>query len=301
MTAYSGTPGRVDDAIEQRQRGNEERALLLHFRTALLVEDEAVLDRVDTRADRRARAEQALRVRRDLAPQRVRLRHRRGDLLVAEMLVFEAVALAHRAAGGPDLDHVGAVAHGLAYGLADVVGTVDDERHRRAAAQPCRGQVVDVAVTAGHRQPEVRRHRTRAEDGALVDRALDRNPVLGADVAHRREAVVEELARVGDGARAIEHPGLDGPHHGIRAAAAEEVHVRVDEAGDHRVAVGVDDPPVAPRGDRPLGPDGHDALAFDDDRLAAASGSSPTPLRIVPPRIITLTRRSCFSPLRQPR
>src|SRR3546814_5624415 len=62
------------------------------------------------------------------------------DFLVAEVLVLETVSFRHCAARSPYLDDIRPVADGLPHSLAQVVRAIDDECHRRAAAQPFRVQ-----------------------------------------------------------------------------------------------------------------------------------------------------------------
>src|SRR3546814_1543564 len=95
------------------------------------------------------------------------------DFLVAEVLVLETVSFRHCAARSPYLDDIRPVADGLPHSLAQVVRAIDDECHRRAAAQPFRVQVVHVAVTESHAQSQVRGYRSGPEDRSLADRLYD--------------------------------------------------------------------------------------------------------------------------------
>ena len=124
---------------------------------------------------------------------------------------------------------------------------------RRVHAERARGQRVEVAAVA----PPAERHAGEDALGRDLFDGLERarEPLLVAGL-HRRE---------GHAAVAHHHRGDAVPAAGARERIPEElrveVRVRVDEAGRHQAAGGVDRPPAALR----HRPDRDDAVAFDRD------------------------------------
>src|SRR5207248_1084532 len=127
--------GRVVDDPVQRAEGRHERDIVvLDDADRLRVEHRAVLDRVDLRLRGDAHAFCAVRVRRDLHAELVRLLD--GGTRLLERVLRDAWprAAAEDAAGGEELDHGRAGMDLLANALADLVDPITDATHLDAVA-----------------------------------------------------------------------------------------------------------------------------------------------------------------------
>src|SRR5439155_2388109 len=150
-----------------------------------------------------------------------------------------------------------------------VHSAVDAGHHASPLPQGSRPQTVGlVAVAAPNPEGDARAHDTGSGDPAVVDRVAERQvaETRGAHVAHRREPGLEGLLGV-SGAEQRKLGGALGEPAVLPVAVADgaphEVHVGVDEAGQHRLAREVDDRRAA--GNRHVGADGGDALAPNQD------------------------------------
>ncbi len=175
--------------------------MLFRQTDAFVVDQAAVLDRVDARQDRVLDAFGAVSVRGDLAAAHVRRFRRCLEFLEGELRRARTVALREHAARGEDLDHVHAVLHLGANDVANLVHAVGDleitllGKHHHPGL---RREVVQVAVAAGDRNARAAGHDSRADQIAFVDRIaqVDRQKRIGAHVANRGESGFQCLARI---------------------------------------------------------------------------------------------------------
>ena len=100
--------------------------MLDHHRDRVVVDQEAVLDAVDTGRDRVLDRVGAVRVRGDAQPAPVRLVDDRAQLLIRIMLRARWSRQRHHPARAADLDQLGAVLDLVAHRLADLVDPVGD-------------------------------------------------------------------------------------------------------------------------------------------------------------------------------
>ena len=211
------------DAGRRAQRRDEIDAALLEERDRFVVEHRAVLDRIDAGAQRVLDALRADRVGGDAQSVPMRFVDRGGKLVGGELRVARHGALGHHAAGRDQLDAIGAGPHLLAHRLARVPRRIDGAPDR-------------PAVAAGHAQHRAGGAHPRTRNPSFLDRIahVGRDCVRAADVANRRDAGLDRLARVLDGAQhsLIRRRRLDHAHH-VRLAAAFEMGVRVDETRRH--------------------------------------------------------------------
>ena len=188
-----------DDHIENRKRGHHALPLLDHQLDALLVEVEAVLDRVDAGDQGVLDALGALGVGRGLDVGVLRLLDEGPDLLHAVLAGRRLVLLGHDAARGHDLEEVGALAELLAGRLADLADPVCQPAQQHRVA-PLLGNEVPVAVARGLGDDLTGGHDAGADDAALGDRPLEEDAVHAADLADGGEARVEHPPDVHDAA-----------------------------------------------------------------------------------------------------
>jgi hypothetical protein len=182
------------------------------------------------------------------------------------------VARRQHAAGGGDLDHVGALADERANGLAHLLGPIDHRRgYARVPAQQrdhhARREPI-VAMTAGladHRQRDLQ---ARAGDEAVLLRPLDAK-VGAAGVAHAGDAHAERRRHVACCLEELvrERPLDDAP---VVDVTQRQVDVAVEQPRQQRPAGDVD-AVVAIEAAANL----HDAAALDGDvgrrRICAAT------------------------------
>ena len=180
----------------------------------------------------------------------------RGHLVIGEMRAQTAALLAQHAAGRGNLDDVGAVAAGLAH----FGGALDRAGAGEAAGQ----QIVDLRQEAGHiAMPADDRERrpggndARAGNQAFIGAPAQRERGLpgGARLPHGGEAGLHGFQRI---FHAHDHApfarfGRFLPE--IAARIAGQMHMCVDQAGQHGLVAEVDDVvaggrSVDPGGDR---------------------------------------------------
>ena len=160
---------RVADEGDGCHGRHQPRAFRLHLAQRLVVRPHAVLDRIEAGADARVDAGLRVGVRGDLAPEGVGGIRDRFQLLVRELLAGAGVRLIERAAGGHDLDDVGAATDRLAHHAAAVVRAVADA----AAGQGLHdffAQVVIVGVAVGRTDGISRDDDLRRRDDAVARR-----------------------------------------------------------------------------------------------------------------------------------
>ena len=90
-----------------------------------------------------------MRVRGDLAPQAVRIGHDRLQFRLRKLRVLRIIAQREHAAGGANLDDVGAVLDDLAHLVLHVLDSISDTDF---GGVPLVGQQVVIAVSAGDAQ-----------------------------------------------------------------------------------------------------------------------------------------------------
>ena len=161
-----------------------------------------MLDRVDAGADRGVDPRRAMGVGGDPQAPLMRLLGDRPKLGFGELLLAGLGVAREDAAGGADLDHLGAAHALLADPVPELLRPVSDARRRDMIAGRQEGF---VAMAAGRGERVRGRHDPRPRDPALVDRLHigDVGMIGGADVAHRGEARLERGA------------GMARPHHGL--------------------------------------------------------------------------------------
>ena len=260
--------------------------VLLHQSSPLLIEHGAVLNGVDAGADGGLDADGSLGVDHDFLAGAMGHGDGLGHLSFAELLDVEVGDGIHDAAGGHELDPVGAVLDVAANDVVDVIDGVGDVeaaghcdigREERAVAMAAG----DGNATAGgdHARPK--------DEAALLGVAEGELRVVGgafAGVAQVGEAVVEPEAQVvgapesglGDGGAEVLGPVL-------RGGVGERVAVDVDEAGENRIGREVGDSNALGRGvgdglnafagDKDVGV-GADLAGADVDELAGENGLS---------------------------
>ena len=169
--------------------GHEPGALLEHHLNALVVDQAAVLDRVDAGHQGVLDPLRPVRVGGDLAAGGVRLLDRGPQLLDRELGRAGRIAARQHAAGGVHLDHVDPVLDLRANDVAHLVDAVGDlevallGKHRDAHLGR---KAVQVAVAAGHRDARPAGHDPRTDQKSLVDRSREGRPPERA--ATRRRA-----------------------------------------------------------------------------------------------------------------
>ncbi len=181
---------------------------------------------------------------------------RRAHLVQRELGGVGIHARRHHAAGGEDLDDVGAgldlFAHALAH-LVGAVGLAADQMPAVAAGD------ADAAAGAQHPRPG---HEAGAHGVAHAQLGV----VAAAEIAHRGDAGLDRLPRAqhrlddGGGERVLQQRGS-----GVGLGAEAEVDVTVDEPGQQRQPV---ESPDRPRRRLALADHGGDAPLLDDHRAA---------------------------------
>ena len=228
-----------------------------------------MLHRIDAGARCRLDAARAVGVGGNLQAQAVGGGDDGAHFVVAEMLIQTAALLAQHAAGGSELDHVGAALAGFAHagGALHCAGTgvALIERiihHLRKAGH------VAMAADDGERRPS--RQHARAGEHAAVDgitHGETRKP-RAAQIAHGGEAGLCRDAGVLQAIGHREFGAIDGFAPERRAGISGEVNVAIDQPRAEGAAGLVDDP-RAGRDGRAGRVDGGDAAIGDDDRAWA--------------------------------
>ncbi len=218
---------------ERGDRRHVERPALLHHAGHGGADLRAVFDGIEPGSHGVLDADRADGVGGDASVPLVRLVGRGLELLERERREVGTHAGGEHAAGGDDLDGLGAAPHLLANGAADVLRAVD-----LVGEGP-------VAVPARDRQCAAGRHDGRPVGRSVVDRRRERTRVAGrsAEIADGGHSVLELAAPVperlhrGQGVVAgdLQALGLEVP-----SAVEAQVHVAVDEAGRERPAGAVD-------------------------------------------------------------
>ena len=158
-----------------------------------------MLDRVDPRGDGLAGGAVAVAVRRHLLAQPVGLIDQRRHLLEGQLRRVHLVGEREHAAGGAELDHVGAVLDLEADRLAEPVRPVGDPLGRpEFLDQEVMPQPGLVGMAAAGPQPVDRDQHPRAGDQPAGDRIAQAHveQVLAPHVADRGEPGLEHLSRV---------------------------------------------------------------------------------------------------------
>ena len=229
-----------------------------------------VFDRVHAGFQRGQDPIRSVRVRGHLAAEEVRRLDDRLHLVVEQLLAETAGDVAVHAAGRGELDDVGALRDLLAGGATAVVGAVAQvgrARPPQLGDVPIR-VVGGIRVPAGARDPRTRRHDRRPRDQTGGDGVAQRGDAvgIGAQVAHGGEAGFERTAHV---VHADQQVVLDVAVVRLEARAhlvvvVEDVHVRIDEAGQHELLPEIDQPGAGRRRDVAV-TNRFDAAAAHDD------------------------------------
>ena len=239
---------------------------------ALIVGEGAVLDRIDAGLERRIDAVDAMGVGGDAAAEGVSGLDD-GAHLVRHHLPVEAARYVRKdAAGGGELDHLGAGRNLLAHRPAAIVGAVAGVGRALAGdLGEVAVEAVDAAMAAGDRDAAAGRDDGRAGELAGIDRVAQRGDGarLAAEVADRGEAGEQGAAGVEQGgiglvliiaARRLQ-PRLEA------VVEAAEMDVHVDQAGEDIGVAQIDDA-GAGQVDIAVADLGDAAAADDDARLA---------------------------------
>ena len=145
--------GHLGDRDPCQQGRHVEGAALLHQLHRLGVHVGAVLDRAHAGADSALHPLGAVGVRRDVEAVVVRGLDDGPDLLLGELRVLAVLGDAQDAAGGGDLDQVGALLVALAHTGPGLVGAVHDALVRPRIVEQLRGHAVGrIGVAAGGRR-----------------------------------------------------------------------------------------------------------------------------------------------------
>ena len=216
-------------------------AVFYHQLDALVVHEEAVLDGIDAADDGVLDPLGALSVRCGLDVGVLGLLDEGADLLHAVLALGGSVLLGHDAAGGHDLEEVGALAELLTSRFPDLVDAVGDPPEQKALG-PFGRHKVDVAVTpAVCETASPRRDDPGPDHRALLDRAFDEDPVHPADLPDRGEARVDDAPGVVNGSGSAHVRLLGDRRRQVRRQQAGEMDVGVDQPRHHRLARDVDD------------------------------------------------------------
>jgi hypothetical protein len=201
----------------------------------------AVLDGIDPGLERSRDPIRSVRVCGHPASKEVSRLDNRLHLVVEQLLTETAGDVAVHAASGGELDHVGALRDLLARGAAAVVRAVAQVE----CARPSQFGDVPVGVVGGSRRGRRfrrwpgRRDDRRPGNQAGRDRVAQRGDAMdvGAQIAHRREAGFERTAGVVDANQQVVFDvtveRLEARTHLV--VVVEDVHVRVDEPGQHEL------------------------------------------------------------------
>ena len=179
--------------LEAVERWHQPGAVLLHQLRAFFVEHRAVLDGIDSGADGGLDALAAFGVGHYFLSGAVGNFDGLCHLFLAQFLHAVVADGVHDAAGGHELDPVGAVFDVAADNALDVVGSVGDVG--LVGKSEVGGEHVAVAVSAGERDAAAGGDDSGAANQALLDAVaqgeLPIAAVAFAGVAHGGEAVVQ--------------------------------------------------------------------------------------------------------------
>lgn len=155
--------------------GDQPRAVLHHLIDRVVVDEESVLDAVDTRCNCVAHRLGAVRVRRDLQAAPVCLVDYRAQLLIGIVLGACRSGHRHHAAGDTHLDELGAVLDLVSDGLANLVDTVGDAFFDGQIENTgCEGREHRrIQVTAGRGDRVTGRNDARSVHPSGVDRLTE--------------------------------------------------------------------------------------------------------------------------------
>jgi hypothetical protein len=232
----------LGEIVERRQRRHQHLPACCHplQESRLAMERQPVLDRVHPLLDRDARTVQTFGMGCHSQAETARLVHDGCQFLAGHLRRLGVLALDRACPGRHQLDVVGAAAQLLAHRTPHLPGAVRLLVHRPEQA----------AARGGRRDDPAARDDPRAIEEAELDGTSehDRLVIEGADVAHRREAVLEQRAR-----RVREHEPAElararilavqlgrRPEAGAPGRVRHQVNVRIDEAGQHRAPADVD-------------------------------------------------------------
>ena len=249
--------GRVDDdpgrgdGVEQVGRGAQ----------ALLGQAGEVLEAVDAGVDGVPRAPQGVGVGEDLEPGLVPEVDDQPQVLGGELHAELVAARRQHAARGHHLDHVDPALDVLGHGRADRVSTLG-------------GATQVVAVPVGDGERRSRRHDPRDARRTGVPEAQRPVPPVAqvADRGHPSRRLLAQRAPDDGVDLVVGHRagGLQAAGH----AVGHQVHVRVDEPGQH--GAGVRRHLDASRGREVVRLHADDAITLDQDRGPAATNRSPS-------------------------
>ena len=242
----------LDDRVRRDERGHERRALRGHARGERLGEKHAMLDGVDARVEAPRDPLLRHRVGRRAPARAVRLVDARAQLVERQLRRAWIDPGRHDAAGGHELDDVGARTQLLAHGAAQVVGTVG-----LPAEQPPAVAARDADGASGAENARPRNH-ARAHGIAHGELGV----LAAAEVAHGGHAGLHRAA--GAHHRAHDRRGVRLVRQcarGIGFTGQAQVDVTVDQTGQQRQAAEIEhDLVVGPA----IGHDGGDASLVDD-------------------------------------
>ena len=237
--------------------------MLVHHLHGLVIEERAVLNRVDAGANRDLRPFGAVCVRGGAPAEPMRLVDQRVHLRLRELRRPHIVGQRQDAAGRAHLDDVGAVLHLKADRVAELIRAAGDAvGDPRLRPEPLKRIPGVVAMAAARAKRVNRDEHARTERHAARDRIAqaDVDVVGRPDVAHRREAGEQRPPCELGGAKGRFGNRAPQPRDRVRIPVVRrfvgDMGVRVDEAGEQRDVAKVDDlragrhrQPAALRGD----------------------------------------------------
>ena len=196
--------------------------------------------------------------------------HNGADFLFRILGPGAVLAQVEHAAGAGDFDEVGPALELLAHGLPALVGAVGEVDGVAGLGYLVLAEAVGfVHVPAGGRNGHARRVDAWARHQALGHGfAQARVHARAAAVAHGGEAGAQRGQGVGLGA--VGHVGRvqgEALAEAVAAGARFEVHVAVNQAGQHGAVFQVDDPVLGAGGGRVAALHGRDAVALHHDGL----------------------------------
>mmetsp|Transcript_14002 Transcript_14002/g.29923 ORF Transcript_14002/g.29923 Transcript_14002/m.29923 type:complete len:324 (+) Transcript_14002:715-1686(+) len=223
--------------------GHQVRVVLEHLLEHRAVEVVAVLDGAHAVPDAAQHGVGVVGVRHDVAAHRLRLLHRRTDLLLRELRRRQLVRWRRHPPRGHDFDLRRPFAELVSARLPHFLRTVADAPDRRVAraaganAQPVVIPLAHVPVPARLREGVAAEENSRAADGHLIHR-LRQAEVRPPRVAHGGEAAHEHplqdahRARRDQGARLVGHATQVG-------CVRDHVHMCITESREEKAALGV--------------------------------------------------------------
>ena len=266
LLEHGGQVAVLAHPIDQIERGHQPSAVGFHGGDIVGIDVGAVLDGIDAGIGGEEDALRAVGVGGYFAAEAVGIGDQGLELVEAVLAGLRIVALGKHAAGGADLDEIGAVLDILAHLLLHGGDAVGDAFR---GGMELEGKEVVVAMAAGDAQRRSANLHVRAGDIAVVDVIAEGDiGVSGcADIADAGEAGFEGDLGEAHTVESLAH-GIGGEAGvGVEIVAEGEVGVDVDQAGQDGHGAQVDFAVAGRGGGGGSRRDGGDAITGDDDGL----------------------------------